>query len=555
MNNRTKLSPWCVDAKYAPSRVPHFSGNPLIEALPAALDPDDLLSALMVAPTYSAEHKDLSVAERLQMLKSLSTFMFPMERHFAFTSELDSMLRNGYVGREPSTPEFVRRMQNIYEGRQAGTQDHKAETDDEAPQLSMILMGVSGMGKTRAIKSWAKTLPKVIYHPEHHTYQIPVIHIELPSDGESMTGLCNAVLRAVDKLLPGSDYVEAYATRGRPTVEKLILQVQGVLHRHCVGMLVCDEVQNLTNAGKSKSRLMTELVSMSNILSLPIVFLGTNKAAQLFGLDFRKSRRVSGFGGQHWDRLQESQLLDDGRVVSEWREFVDFMWQFQWTKQDAPITEELRATLYWCCQGVVDTAIKMFAAAQARAILYGTEIVTEDLLMDVYKKDFVLLHPMLEALRKNDLRALAQFEDIYPLGLDVVVDSISRRASALKSPAITTKPGAPNFTAQVATALASTGFSMEISLDAAEEVVSEGNARNLVEAVQMATEKLTPHKPPSRSRTSSKSSKEKAEPDYSDRPNDLRRFIQFASRSGREAMDVMREAGVIKPIEEVLNFG
>jgi hypothetical protein len=562
MNLRSKLSPGCVDATYIPSRIPQFAGHPLIEALPPALEPEDALAAYASAPSYSPEQRVWKVSERLQMLKTLSNFLTPFERHIAYSTELDSMLRNGYIGRAPATPEYIKRRQAIYDQSMAvddGGSGGSAGKDD-GHQLSLLLIGLSGMGKTRFTKRWASRYPTVIYHPELHVYQIPVLHIELPSDGESVKGLCIAILRAVDKVIPSARYVEDYAMKGRPTTEMLILRVETVLHLHCVGMLICDEVQNLTNAGKTKDRLMTELVSMSNILNLPLVFIGTNTSASLFGRDFRKARRSAGFGSQHWDRLLESQRLDDGRVISEWRDFVEVMWTYQWTKTPTPLTEELLTHLYWCCQGVVDTAIKMYAAAQARAILYGTELVTKELLMDVYQKDFQVLHPMLAALRENDVKALAQFEDVQPLGLSVIIDNVSRRAKSVYTPALTVTPSNPNFVAQVTTALHATGFPLDTALEAAHEVASEGKAKHLLHATQLAAEKLTPHASPKRAGTGSRAlgkgrSGKGSEPDYTGRPQDLRGALQFAKRSGQDILSVMFKRGAIKPLEELLDLG
>ncbi len=554
MKVRSKLNPACVDAVYKTSRMPQFSGNPLIEALPETLEPEEALAAFSASPPYSAEQSDWKVAERLQMLKTLSGFMMPLERHIALASEMDSMLRNGYVGRAPATPEYAERRQAIYAGKMNGIAVDEDEYFSSGHQLSLLLMGLSGMGKTRFLKRWAKQYPSVIYHQETHVYQIPVLHIELPANGESVTGLCHAIFRAVDKLIPGSNYVEQYALRGRPTVEMLILRVETVLHLHCVGMLICDEVQNLTNAGKSKQRLMTELVSMSNILSLPLIFIGTNKTEQLFGLDFRQTRRVSGFGGQHWDRLHEAQLLDDGRVLSEWRDFVEYLWQFQWTKKQTPLTEEVLTTLYWCSQGVLDTTIKMFAATQARAILYGTEEISKELLLDVYKSDFQLLHPMLDALRNNDMNALARFEDIKPPSLNMIVDSVEKRAQSLKSSALTVTKGTPGFVNLVASAVHATGFSLEASMKAAQDVASEGKAKNLVEATTQATQKLTPHASPKRAGSSGKTKADLQEQNFSQRPDDLRRYLQYSERSGRGVLEVLEQAGVVRPIQELLSI-
>lgn len=556
MNVRAQLSPHCVDARYKPATVPHFMGNPLIEALPPALEPEQALVAYSSTPAFSPEQRDLSVAERLQMLKRLSNFMVPLERHVAFTSELDSMLRNGYVGRAPATPEYVRRMQSLYEARQTCfEQDTGDDYDAEGQQLSMLLMGISGMGKTRLTKRWAARLPKVVYHEELHVYQIPVLHIELPSDGESLTGFCNSVFRAIDKLVPGANYLDEFGMKGRPTVAKLIPRLERILHMHCVGMLICDEVQNLTNSGKTQNTVMTELVTLSNVLNLPIVFIGTNKSEDLFGLEFRKSRRVSGFGGEHWDRLKEATFLEDGRVQSEWREFLEVLWQYQWTKNPIALTEELLANMYWCCQGVLDTAIKMFAAMQARAILDGTEVLSKELMLDVYKRDFKLMHPMMDALRNDDPAQLALYADIRPLSMDTLLTDIQSRARSRASKAYTTKPETPGFVARVATALTASGFDAAEAVGAATEVAAAGTAKNLIEATQQGIAKLTPRTTPSKSKNRSAKTQEQAlvAPEPTGRPGDLRYAVKVAQFNGTKVLEHLRSEGLVKSLEELLD--
>lgn len=556
MTVRAQLSPHCVDAQYIESQIPHFAGNQLIEALPLTPDPTELLIGLSLAPVFSPEQREMNTSERLQMLKSLSSFMYPLERHVALATELDSLLRNGYVSRRPTSPERARKMQQIYEQRHSSFSYDLQDLSNWEQQSGLLVLGVSGMGKTRFIKRWASRFPKVIYHPELNIYQIPVLHIELPADGESVTGLCSAIFSAIDKLIPGSSYVETYTLRGRPTVEQLIRRVEAVMHAHCVGMLICDEVQNLSNAGKSKGRLMTELVSMSNVLSLPLVFIGTNKASSLFGQDFRKTRRVCGFGSQHWDRLHEGSRLDDGSLASEWRDFLDFMWKFQWTKLRSPLSEETRALMYQCCQGVIDIAIKLFAAAQARAMLDGTEEVSPQHIRDSYNADFKLLHPMVEALRANDPNRLSEFKDIAPLGLGALVDSIELRSKAVKSRAHTVTPSSENFDELVVAAVVSSGFSEELAWSAFKEVASDGRAKNLSEGVQLCMELLSTH--PSAGKSTRKRRPDAAEqavaPSAALRPGDIRAFIAESKSKGCSLIEVMKTAGALPPLEKILQL-
>lgn len=561
MQVRQALSPHCVDAHYVSSPIPQFAGNHLIEALPAAQEPGELLASLSSRPAFAAQQREMPTSQRLQMLKSLSSFLFPLERHIALATELDSLLRNGYVSRRPATPEHARKMEQIHEEpRIHGTYD-LGDLSHWEQQSGLLLIGVSGMGKTRFIKRWASRLPKVIYHSQLNLYQIPVLHIELPADGESVTGLCSAIFSAIDKLIPGVNYVETYTLKGRPTVEQLIRRVEAVMHIHCVGMLICDEVQNLTNAGKSKGRLMTELVSMSNLLSIPLVFIGTNKASQIFGLDFRKSRRVSGFGSQHWDRLHEGVRRDDGSLVSEWRDFLEFMWGFQWTKRETLLTEDVRGLMYQCCQGVIDIAIKLFAAAQARAILDGTEQVLPRHIRESFREDFKLMQPVIEALREGNTQKLSEYGDIAPLNLGSMVDSLQRRAQAAAGlRLLDASPRSKEFGERVVAALVTTGMPEETARSTFKEVESEGRASNFTDAVTLCMNRLSAFtKPAPKASRRNKSEKpsvplEGEASGDSERPGDIRNLVKEARRSGRSVIDVMREAGALRPVEEVLQL-
>ena len=57
---------------------------------------------------------------------------------------------------------------------------------------------------------------------------------------------------------------------------------------------------------------------------------------------------------------------------------------------------------YSLSQGVLDIVVKLFVLAQLRAIATGIERVTPELLQKVYDDELIPVHPMLDALRRND---------------------------------------------------------------------------------------------------------------------------------------------------------
>ncbi|WP_085315009.1 AAA family ATPase [Derxia lacustris] len=500
-----------VEATYQTHHLPQYRGNPMVEALPATLSADELLEFLSVRPGFEPEQRQWATDDRLHMLGTLRSFVVPLQRHIELAQTLDSMLRSGYVGRMPRTPEYMRRCQSIYDGARSG-----ASFSSSSLQLSALLMGIPGMGKTTVVKRWFSQFPDVIYHRATNTYQIPRLHIEMPSDGSSIKGLGHAILHAVDRLIPGAQYYETYAKGGRTGADALMRGVARVMNMHFVGFLVADEIQNLANAHKGKQTVMTELVSACNELGVPILFIGTNKAAKVFNQDFRQSRRSCGQGIRHWDRLSNEESTDG---VNEWRNFLETLWSFQWTRQPVALDAQFDALMHHYSQGVIDIAIKLFASAQARAMRDGSERLSAELIHEVFETEFELMHPMVDALRRNESELLALYDDVAPISTAALAESVGRRTQVLS-------------TAQVPTPHQQGGTAAASATQHRSNKKTSGK-RSADAAVRDATETVT---------------------SLEDRPEDYRQAIQSATDTSAQVYQRMRELGMARPLEALVDL-
>lgn len=550
MVNRNLLSPGCVDARYTQQRLPQYRGNPLVEALPPSLSDEGLFKLFTVRADFEPEQRSWSASDRIQMIGTLGRVLVPLQRHVELARSLDAMLRNGYVGRAPRTPEYARRCQAMYEARKQGTPP-RSSTADFTSQSSALLMGLSGMGKTSVVKQWLSQFPEVIYHRDTNTYQVPWLHVEMPSDGSSIKGLAYAILQRLDELIPGARYFEDYARGGRVGADALMRGVARVLSLHFVGLIVADEIQNLANSHKGKQTVMTELVSACNELGVPLLFIGTNKAGKVFSLDFRQSRRASGRGITSWDRLRTE---PDEYGVNEWFDFLSTIWEYQWTTYPVPLDAQYVQLMYAYSQGVIDLAIKLFASAQARAILDGSEKLTPELVTAVYETEFKLMHPMVDALRSDDIELLSQYEDIAPVGLDEMLKSVQRRMNAKASAAYRVKPTDPTFVQRITGALVLSGFGEEEAKSAASEVEREGKVANLAEGTRVATNKLTAIKPIPRAKTRKSESPQQPAENFEDRPGDYRRAIYLARDQHTSIYAQLKNLGMARPIEELISL-
>ncbi|WP_169167966.1 TniB family NTP-binding protein [Acidovorax sp. SRB_24] len=507
-----------------------------------------LMEAITLMPDFDVAQRGWEDSERLMMLETLLNFMMPMYRHTELGRALDSMLRAGYVGRAPKTPGHSKIFQSIYEKQIAG-QTFTQASNSRTPQLSTALIGISGMGKTTTVHRWAAHLPKVIYHPDYNLYQIPVLHIEMPSDGSSIKGLAHGILQKVDELVPGANYYDMYAQKGRTGADTLMRGVARIMNLHLVGLLICDEVQNLANSPKGSQTLMTELVSACNDLKVPILFVGTNKAAKVLSTDFRQSRRSSGHGIAHWDRLHPGTAAEP----SEWDVFLDILWQFQWVKNPAGLNSLLSHHMFECSQGVIDIAIKLFAAAQARAILDGSETLTPELLLDVYSEDFPLIHPMIEALRTDNYEMLCKYDDIAPLNLKQHLENAQRKLNLLKSSLYSVKAGSETFVPRLSAGLQAVGAAAAEADTLAAEIASASPDANLAQALKQAAAALTKPQPVKR-QSKSKVVVELPVDRFDARPNDYRRAIAHAKANNVTVLRQLKAFGMAPLYEDVLEI-
>ncbi|WP_312074682.1 hypothetical protein [Acinetobacter variabilis] len=179
-----------------------------------------------------------------------------------------------------------------------------------------------------------------------------------------------------------------------------------------------DEIQHLSvNKSGGEKKMLNFFVTLVNIISLPVVMVGTPKARPIFDADFRSARRAIGFGAVLWEPIKNEKNSISPHtqqvVKSEWVGFTDTLWKYQWlTKADLTLSEDIRECWYELSQGIPDIVVKLFVLAQIRAIETGIERITIKLLKTTYEQDMIPIHAMIEALRSRDPARIAQYSDL-----------------------------------------------------------------------------------------------------------------------------------------------
>lgn len=417
-----------VDARYTPQELDSMKGNIMIEALFPVPTDEQIFSNLLRLPDFDVAQRSLPRANRLQLIEALSDFMIPQGRHLELVRRIDTTIRYGYIGRQPQRHSHVRSIQALYEAQKAGGTFSQAYAAKPTTN-SAALLGISGMGKTVTVRRWFAQYPPAIKHESYAHPQIPYLHVDMSTAGDSVKALAANVIRQIHMILPEYNYEGTYLENKRVSTEMLLQAAGSLLSIHYVGILVVDEVQNLVRLTAKSSRgqaapsaqgaekIMAELTTLCNITNVPILFIGTPQAALVLDTNFRIARRSIGLGLSEWSRMP---FYDDPTTrESEWIDFVRELATYQWVKTPLELDEDTLLSIYDYTQGIVALAIKLFSNAQMRAILNETEAVTPALLAHVYETDFKLLRPMLEALKYGDQKSLDRFGDVSDMASQI----------------------------------------------------------------------------------------------------------------------------------------
>lgn len=403
-------------AEYRPATAEAHRNNPLIEALPDYLEwrPRDILKRLSKEPEQL--HARASRSQISAWLTNLPPSLFvSTKRHYALFETIDLLIRQGYVLRNPMTPERASYLRNAYARLQSGEKVLDSTFEEEVhEQLTASLIGTSGMGKTRTVERILTFYPQLIKHNRESMggpiLQIVYLHVECPHDG-SVVALCRNLLSEIDRLTE-ENYRQKFRITDRTTLETLKSTLVHVLALHYVGIIVIDEIQNLTSSRKNREDLFNFIVSLSNSLNVPLLFVGTPKIYEFLTSNVRTARRFGTRGFINWKPLE--------RGSKEWKSMIAALWRYNVLQDDADdIPEAIEDKLFERSFGIVEVLLKLYILTQNRILLLNTRKssaaerkMTPEAIDFIFDEFFKNMEPILKTLHKGDMDALRKLEDI-----------------------------------------------------------------------------------------------------------------------------------------------
>lgn len=202
-NNIVVLKGDFEKAFYKKQLSSEYDNNPFIEALPPLFDEDDVWERFKITPRISSQDKLTEANIRYHILKRVKNFIQPLPIHFEVERRLSTLIRRGYLARNPLDKLFLERIRVLHELREEKELAHKY-IDERLNYIrstadSLSIIGISGIGKTTAIERLLLMYPQVIKHEmyaEHpfNRTQIVWLKIDCPYDG-SLSTLCKSFLK------------------------------------------------------------------------------------------------------------------------------------------------------------------------------------------------------------------------------------------------------------------------------------------------------------------------------------------------------------------------
>lgn len=404
-----------VDAIYVTPDLAQWADNPLLVALPRALDKTQAAARLAREPKHDQQLRSEPGYIRLLLLQHAMKFIYiPLDNILDLHQRVQCAIRVGYTDRNPLDLNFAVQLEKRLDEFDQYARSDRHEIDGSATTASGFnIFGISGGGKSRGILRCLHLLPQTICHSSFSgrnftCKQLVWLKLDCPFDGNPK-GLCIQFFNTVDAIL-GTQYRRDFG-KNRIT-DAMMSDMALIAANHSLGVLVVDEIQRLSLAKSGGAeKMLNFFVQLVSTIGVPVILVGTYKGMSVLSGEFSQIRRGTGQGDMIWDRMEND---------AQWRFFIESLWRYQFVRKDSSPhdhgknDETLGDVLYDESQGVVDLAIKLFMFTQERAIETGQERMSAGLIRRVAKDKLKIPRQVLHALRTKDMAVLQRFEDLYP---------------------------------------------------------------------------------------------------------------------------------------------
>jgi hypothetical protein len=422
-----------IPARYRDYPGRRYAEHPFVEALPLIdVDKDAIQRRLKNIPTPpTAADRKLPEMVRFDEVNTIGDIVYARPAYKRLAPSLLSNLKEGYFARNPLTIEDKRRRHLIALSENLG--DLQLPANWKSSARGSALFGQSGSGKTTFVETLSLPLQVVIVHTSYRGQplqcrQVPWLKLRIPHDG-TVRSLCIQFFTAVDSMLGDTNYEREARRVGR--IAEMVLLIAKVATAISLGMIVIDELQNLKAArGPQVEHLLNLFSQLIELAGIPLLVIGTPAVQSLMESNVRNIRKLTSGA--------ETRLEAMAFGSPELAHFQDEIWEFQWTRHKASLTQPIREAWNRAGGGNPAFTVMSFMFAQ-RIEIGGREVIDETTFARVSKSYMASLQPAIRALCSGSEAAMNEFDDlIFTKQFDALRMAIRWDAGAAPS-----SPGGP----------------------------------------------------------------------------------------------------------------
>lgn len=361
--------PYIADAVYIEHLITDDNLNALVSALPILRTSDDCLKAISYFPLVKLS-ADANIQERLSAVSTIQQLMLPRNEFYQIELAISNALHNCYRGRVPFNMDEIIKLKLNHNNAEMDLNTEFRGTANVRPNNFRII-GAPGAGKSVSVNKCLEYYPQVIVHQTNNMrfIQVTYLHVQCPADC-SIKAFYISCLFALEKAISQSFHIKY----DKKTTDQLALLFKVYALRFNLGILVIDEIQNLTI---NNSQMMNQLLNLTNETQISFCFIGTYSGMDnIFSKNFKISRR----GGKciYVDRYEPG---------NSFQCIMNIIWKLNYIATPTELTPELIDAFYIETFGVIGFLIETYKTIQETAILNSLQI-TPELVHQVISKQY-----------------------------------------------------------------------------------------------------------------------------------------------------------------------
>ena len=378
-----------ADAVYHKAKAPMDIGNPYIEALPYPLTDIDEVARYYTCELnrYSVSEKKLPRLERRFLVNQIRSVRVALPFALELEMEFSRTLCDSYR---------LRRPREIYED---GIKRIKLVSDvSEAANTGFNMLGLSGCGKSSAIKLLTSRYPQVIRHHIGETIYSQIVYLTISCQPNSnFSALYSSIGRAIDFALDTDVYqkqidrIKTLAGKMNKVIE--LIEVFGI------GTIILDEIQ-LIDFSSTKESSFEALMVITNETKMAFCAVGTTEAYVKMFKEQRTARRLG-------REINASSYCNNMKFFTH---VMSQLFRYQWFDENIILTEELAEAFYEESKGVIDQAVSLYIAVQDEYLKSNRKTITPEFVAAVSKRRYPNLKPLLEQASEPGIQS--QIEEI-----------------------------------------------------------------------------------------------------------------------------------------------